>query len=829
MMRSLFSGVSGLKGHQTRMDVIGNNIANVNTTGFKSSRVTFADTLSQTQTGASAPGDNLGGTNPKQIGLGAGVASIDLLFTDGSIQSTGKNTDLCLSGNGLFIVKQGKDTYYTRDGAFEFDAQGNYVLPGNGMYVQGWVADDNGKLPDSKTDGNMKNIVVQTGKGMEPKATTTATYVNNLNASTPIITKVNGYDADSWQCSANTPCDLQLCDETGTISTVVAGTNGVIYAPGDVYSSSSVNYSTAGDMVTVNKFHSPVTVTLANGNTHSFDYTSTDPDWKYGYTTTTAGDSAKATSSVSVTLKNNTSNRTASGDVNTTYTVGGTATTSFSTSGTTVTRGTGETLVLHLQDGTTHDVTNSPQASYVLGSDTYTYNGRTSTVIGAEVSFTVDEMTVISDEGDGASLRVGSNVNDGYALQYVTDGSSVTPSASNVVTLTLDDNSTISGLVAGGPYKVGDGYTSTYNRTVGDSVTPGKVRFELLDANGNITYFDDEVPTGNTYTVGSTFTYTANGNTVQATINGFAPLNTIKAIAIQSQITGISDTENTLVEKIIPGSVTASNTNALNLTFSDGTTQTVTSGTYNIGNSLPLTTIINVYDSLGVVHMVPVYFTKTATGSGETTRDGNQWTINVDGSNVAGTTSSIKEDDGSTTTVTMDPTVLQFSTAGELLQGSGAIAFTITDGANRSQTVALSVADLTQYASGNTIKADTDGNESGTLKSVSIDSSGVITGTYTNGIKRTEAQVAIAQFSNASGLTKTGSSLYQTSNNSGTANVKAATDLGVTITPSALEMSNVDIANEFSDMIITQRGFQSNSKIITVGDEMLETLINMKR
>ena len=128
MMRSLFSGVSGLKGHQTRMDVIGNNIANVNAVGFKSSRVTFADTLSQTTAGASSPGETIGGTNPKQIGLGTGVASIDLLFTDGSVQSTGKNTDLCLSGNGLFVVKNGNETYYTRDGAFEFDAQGNYSL-----------------------------------------------------------------------------------------------------------------------------------------------------------------------------------------------------------------------------------------------------------------------------------------------------------------------------------------------------------------------------------------------------------------------------------------------------------------------------------------------------------------------------------------------------------------------------------------------------------------------------------------------------------------------------------------------------------------------------
>ena len=99
MMRSLFAGVSGLKVHQTRMDSIGNNIANINTVGFKSSRTTFADMLSQTQAGAAAPASNVGGTNPKQIGLGVAVASIDLIFTDGSPQGTGKNTDLALSGN----------------------------------------------------------------------------------------------------------------------------------------------------------------------------------------------------------------------------------------------------------------------------------------------------------------------------------------------------------------------------------------------------------------------------------------------------------------------------------------------------------------------------------------------------------------------------------------------------------------------------------------------------------------------------------------------------------------------------------------------------------
>ena len=108
MMRSLFSGVSGLKNHQTRMDVVGNNISNVNTTGFKSSRATFTDMLSQTLNGASAPTGTIGGTNPKQIGLGSSVSSIDLLFTNGSVQSTGKNTDLALSGSGLFVVSDGR-------------------------------------------------------------------------------------------------------------------------------------------------------------------------------------------------------------------------------------------------------------------------------------------------------------------------------------------------------------------------------------------------------------------------------------------------------------------------------------------------------------------------------------------------------------------------------------------------------------------------------------------------------------------------------------------------------------------------------------------------
>ena len=451
-MRSLFSGVSGLKGHQTRMDVIGNNIANVNAVGFKSSRVTFADTLSQTTSGASAPGDTIGGTNPKQIGLGTGVASIDLLFTDGSIQSTGKNTDLCLSGNGLFIVKSGNETYYTRDGAFEFDAEGNYVLPGSGLFVQGWT----GKDGEINTTGAVGKITVKAGKSMAAAKSTSASYENNLNSAVPTITKITG----------------------------------------------------------------------------------------------------------------------------------------------------------------------------------------------------------------------------------------------NV--LTLSDESTVN--------------------------------------------------------------------------------------------------------------------------VSDGTK-------YEVGNSMPITTSLNVYDSLGNAHAVMVYFVETDPSK-------NEWKVTV-GDDYTDTsderTQTIEDPDGTTTEVKMTDIKLTFDKNGKFDSGDGTGELTLVNGSESPMTVTLDFSSLTQFAGSNTVKGNADGNAAGTLKSVSIDSSGVITGTYTNGLKQAEAQVAIAQFTNASGLTKTGSSLYQESNNSGTANVKTAIDLGVTITPSALEMSNVDVANEFSDMIITQRGFQSNSKVITVGDEMLETLINMKR
>jgi flagellar hook protein FlgE len=179
MMPSLFSAVSGLKGNQELMDVIGNNIANVNTPGFKSSSVNFADLLSQTMKGASLPTITTGGTNPIQIGQGTSVASVDTNFTSGSLQQTGDDTDLGINGDGLFILGSGNNQYYTRDGDFSFDASGNLVSNSNGMNVQGWMANSSGTI---STSAAPTNIGINLNATAPAKATSSMVMSGNLDS-----------------------------------------------------------------------------------------------------------------------------------------------------------------------------------------------------------------------------------------------------------------------------------------------------------------------------------------------------------------------------------------------------------------------------------------------------------------------------------------------------------------------------------------------------------------------------------------------------------------------------------------------------------------------
>lgn len=187
MMRSLFSGVSGLRNHQVRMDVIGNNISNVNTVAFKAGRVTFKEGFAQLLQGASRPPGDLGGINPIQIGLGMQIGSVDMMFNQGNLESTGLATDLAIQGDSFFVVKKGTQNYYTRSGNFQLDADGQLVSPTNGFVVQGRMA-VNGVFVDG-----VQNITLPVGQKTAAKATDSTALGGNLNAAAPVF--VGAFDA----------------------------------------------------------------------------------------------------------------------------------------------------------------------------------------------------------------------------------------------------------------------------------------------------------------------------------------------------------------------------------------------------------------------------------------------------------------------------------------------------------------------------------------------------------------------------------------------------------------------------------------------------------
>ncbi len=186
-MRSLYAGVSGLQNHQTRMDVIGNNISNVNTTGFKKGRVEFQDMLSQTMAGAARPTDEVGGVNPKQVGLGMNIASIDTIHTQGSMKTTGVMSDVAIQGDGFFILRAGNKQFHTRAGSFGLDENGTLVNPANGMRVQGWNAQTDEAGTFINTAADVEDLVIPVGSKDPASATTEVELACNLDKRTPLI------------------------------------------------------------------------------------------------------------------------------------------------------------------------------------------------------------------------------------------------------------------------------------------------------------------------------------------------------------------------------------------------------------------------------------------------------------------------------------------------------------------------------------------------------------------------------------------------------------------------------------------------------------------
>jgi flagellar hook protein FlgE len=245
MMRSMFAAISGLKNHQTMMDVVGNNIANVSTTGFKQSRVTFQDILSQTLRGASGPQAGVAGVNAEQVGLGVVLGGIDTIQSQGTLQSTGKSTDMAIQGDGYFVMSDGKQDTFTRDGSFDLGTDGTIVNPASGLHVMGWQADPTTGLVDTTTPPT--NLTVPVGAGMIGRASTTLSLTGNLDSNNGIggSLAVAGVTAVTASAAGVVPVVVGV---TGV--TAVAAVPGV--PSGGPVSISTTIYDSQGNAVPIN-------------------------------------------------------------------------------------------------------------------------------------------------------------------------------------------------------------------------------------------------------------------------------------------------------------------------------------------------------------------------------------------------------------------------------------------------------------------------------------------------------------------------------------------------------------------------------------------------
>ncbi|QDB78173.1 flagellar hook protein FlgE [Georgenia sp. 311] len=245
MLRSLFSGISSLRSHQTMLDVTGNNIANANTTGFKSSRTQFEDTLSQMIQAPGAPQGQNGGTNPAQVGLGVRVAGISTDFTPGAAQQTGRSLDMMIDGDGFFVVNGGGgEQLYTRNGAFSLDATGQLVTA-SGARVMGWAADANGVV---NANGPLSPLSLPVTTTMGARATSTVTFGGNLPAdakvadptatppveATTLLRSIEVYSADGTPTPVDVSFTLQASSPSATWAVSVADRSGTQLGTGTV-------------------------------------------------------------------------------------------------------------------------------------------------------------------------------------------------------------------------------------------------------------------------------------------------------------------------------------------------------------------------------------------------------------------------------------------------------------------------------------------------------------------------------------------------------------------------------------------------------------------
>lgn len=843
-MRSLWSGVSGLQAHQVAMDVEGNNISNVNTTGFKYSRADFGTMFSQTVKIATAPTDGRGGSNPLQIGLGVSVSSTTRIHSQGSVQTTDKNTDVAINGDGFFMVSDdgGLTNYLTRSGDFKLDAYGNFVNNA-GFVVQGWNINwDDQTIDSSRTP---QNIFIDPGMHIPAAKSTEVAIKANLNSGLNIGTSSrNLYALDSvhgWNTKTQRAEDE---NDTGTTQFYTTSKNAVEVTEKGVDAGSLFNANgqglnlREGQGIWVSYADAKFTTATAGANgVFNENSQTTQQNVIFWGNKDNAVNLDITLNGVNIQNANIRSLDEAIAYINTftapTDTRDGTGVKAVKKAD-----GSGIEFVNDNADGTTDNMKNIDlvvkqtntagerfrvtwnQQNQNFTAATVKANGNSAWITGGTAGLTEERVQIIT-----AHKYVYSSTPVNIPPMYNPDGGPGYDPANQNNPGTAENNYF---------QAVQGGLLNTDSRTFR---TTEDLR-ELLqrDARYGVDYDGSggfEID-GRDVNEGVKVVVTENGNFAISNPNeipqrpGFV-------------MPGAPGTQDNRTTHNMSFNITAYSNKQGTVSTNDAFTKIFKAfdGVLTVGGQIKeseqlklsaFSAGLEIYDSLGSKHTLEVQFVKQST----TQDGGNEWQmiirvpepaeINTTGegpNNIIVGTARFNND-GSLANYT--PKTINFSPNNGAAPNQQIKLSFGTSGSNDGLVSSNSASTLTGQA--------TDGYTSGNLKpdAIRVDDKGNILGEFTNGKTFAVAKIAMASVANNSGLEEIGGNLFKVTANSGAIVVgEAGTGGRGEMKTSALEMSNVDLSRSLTELIIIQRGYQANSKTISTSDQMLQTLIQLKQ
>ncbi|EAJ5066811.1 flagellar hook protein FlgE [Campylobacter coli] len=852
MMRSLWSGVSGLQAHQVAMDVEGNNISNVNTKGFKYSRADFGTMFSQTVKIATAPTDGRGGSNPLQIGLGVSVSSTTRIHSQGPVQTTNKNTDVAINGDGFFMVSDdgGLTRYLTRDGDFKLDAYGNFVNNA-GFVVQGWNINwDNQTIDSSRSP---QNIFIDPGMHIPAAKSTEVAIKANLNSGLNIGTSSrNLYALDSvhgWNTKTQRAEDE---NDTGTTQFYTTSKNSVEVTEKGVDAGALFNANGTG-------------LNLRDGQGIWVSYA----DAKF--TTDRANGANVFDPNLTVAQQNNVifwGNK----DIAVTLDI--------------------NLNGVRIQND---NIRSLDEAIAYINTFTAPTDTRDGTGVKAVKKADGSGIEFVNNNADGTTdnmknidltVNVGNSAGERNTINYNANTGVFSPQGGNLTTAQNDTDWIAGAAQAGQPQnvKVVTAHKYIYSSnpvTIPPMINPdGGPAFQPNNGNrptdpASANYWD-AIQGSLKNTTERTFRTTEdlrellqrdarygvdyNGSGI---IDNATPTfdandinQAVKVVVTENGNFAISNANETSTIPANAGAgAGAATTNPKNMSFNitaysnkQGTVSTndaftkifkAFDGPLVIGNQIKeseqlklsaFSAGLEIYDSLGSKHTLEVQFVKQST----TQDGGNEWQmiirvpepaeINTTGegpTNIIVGTARFNND-GSLANYT--PKTINFSPNNGAAPNQQIKLSFGTSGSNDGLVSSNSASTLTGQA--------TDGYTSGNLKpdAIRVDDKGNILGEFTNGKTFAVAKIAMASVANNSGLEEIGGNLFKVTANSGNIVVgEAGTGGRGEMKTSALEMSNVDLSRSLTELIIIQRGYQANSKTISTSDQMLQTLIQLKQ